>query len=170
MPTAAKIPAQSLENAVSTNDLNYILLKRKDGDQNEIPALHPRDSFTIFAMLDKFLGGDGLLAERLQFWTEDGAQSIIDDQKFDEILAATPSIWEYTGGKSLHVAPVLNIHNTAFINKRLFLEIPLQEPLLQEGAVPINSILRPICCDACVITSFLLRFIHIRSILSLHIS
>jgi hypothetical protein len=93
MPTAAKILAQSLENAVSSNDLNYILLKRKDG--NRIPALHPRDSFTIFAMLDKFLGGDGLLAERLQFWTEDGAPSIIDDQKFDEILAATPSILRY---------------------------------------------------------------------------
>ncbi|MDR0580596.1 MAG: hypothetical protein LBG04_00560 [Holosporaceae bacterium] len=34
-------PSQSFAKAVSINDLNYLLLKRKNGDS--IPAMHPRD-------------------------------------------------------------------------------------------------------------------------------
>jgi hypothetical protein len=85
MTTVSEILAQSLKNTVSINDLNYILLKRKDG--RRIPTLHPRDSFTIFAMLDKFLGGDGLSDEKSQFWEGESATSpITDDQKFEEML------------------------------------------------------------------------------------
>jgi hypothetical protein len=94
MPTAAEILAQSLRNAVLLNDLNYILWKRKNKAQNEIPALHPRDSFAIFAMLDKFLGGDGLSDKKDQFWDEDAGISIVDDQKFEDMLGVTPSIPE----------------------------------------------------------------------------
>jgi hypothetical protein len=85
--------AQSFARAVSVNDLNYVLLKRKNG--KEIPALHPRGQFTIFAMLDKFLGGNGLASEKSEFWEEHGeAIPITDDQKFAEMLASVQQMPE----------------------------------------------------------------------------
>ncbi|MDR0580491.1 MAG: hypothetical protein LBG04_00015 [Holosporaceae bacterium] len=80
-------PSKSFAKAVSINNLNYLLLKRKNGDS--IPAMHPRDQFTIFALIDRFLGGDGLLAEKHQFWDEiSPIVAVTDDQKFEEMLAS----------------------------------------------------------------------------------
>jgi predicted amidohydrolase len=86
-------PSKSFANAVSINDLNYLLLKRKNGDS--IPAMHPSDQFTIFAMIDRFLGGDGLLLEKHQFWDEiSPIVPITNDQKFEEMLATMLPIHE----------------------------------------------------------------------------
>jgi hypothetical protein len=95
MTISSKISVLSLKNAVSINDLNYILLKRKNEDEDEIPTLHSRDSFTIFAMLDKFLGGNGLLSKKSQCWEEESAISPrTDDQKFEEMLISVSPIPE----------------------------------------------------------------------------
>jgi hypothetical protein len=52
-------PAQLFAKAVTINDLNYVMLKRRD-DAGNMPPLSLKRVFCIFAMLDKFLGGDGL--------------------------------------------------------------------------------------------------------------
>jgi hypothetical protein len=90
--------AQSFAKSISINELNYILLKRKNG--NTIPAMHPRDQFIIFAMLDKFLGGDGLLNEKSQFWEEiSPIIPVTDDQKFEEVLSSVHPMHEDRRGK-----------------------------------------------------------------------
>jgi hypothetical protein len=64
---------QSFAKSVSSNNLNYVLLKRKNG--KDIPAMHPRDQFMIFAMIDRFLGGDGFWLKNFNNLSEDSPAS-----------------------------------------------------------------------------------------------
>jgi hypothetical protein len=95
--------AQSFSNAISINDVNYIMLKRRN-DIGEMPPLCIKRVFCIFAMLDKFLGGDGLSGEKTEIWVEDEttdktlqekySSQITTDAILDEIIISTPSISE----------------------------------------------------------------------------
>jgi hypothetical protein len=83
--------AQSFAKAVSINDLNYIMLKRRDGS-GKMPPLSLKRVFCVFAMLDKFLGGDGLLSEKSQLWVGDDADT--SSEILDEIIASTRPMQE----------------------------------------------------------------------------
>jgi hypothetical protein len=88
---------------VATNDVNYIMLKRRDSG-GHMPPLSLKRVFCIFARLDKFLGGDGLLAKKSEFWKADDtvdeelrkkyAEQETPDEILSEIIASTPSILE----------------------------------------------------------------------------
>jgi hypothetical protein len=97
-----KTPAQSFAKAVSINDINYIMLKRRDS--GHMPPMSLKRVFCVFALLDKFLGGDGLSFEKSDFWKTDDtcdeklrekyAEQETPDEIFDEIIASTPFIQE----------------------------------------------------------------------------
>ncbi|MDR1208035.1 MAG: hypothetical protein LBJ89_01645, partial [Holosporales bacterium] len=70
MPNREETSAQSFKAAVSANDVNYIMLKRNDG-AGYMPALSLKRVFCLFAMLDKFLGGDGFADVTSEFWKSD---------------------------------------------------------------------------------------------------
>ncbi|MDR1207788.1 MAG: hypothetical protein LBJ89_00375, partial [Holosporales bacterium] len=70
MPDRPETPARSFKAAVSANDVNYVMLKRRD-DAGHMPALTLKRVFCIFAMLDKFLGGTGLADAKSEFWKSD---------------------------------------------------------------------------------------------------
>jgi hypothetical protein len=101
--TKPKTSAQLFAKAVSTNDINYIFLKRRN-DKGGMPPLSLKRVFCIFAMLDKFLGGDGLSEVKPEFWKADDttdeelqkdyAAQITTDEILDEIVASTDSIQE----------------------------------------------------------------------------
>ncbi|GHU19467.1 hypothetical protein FACS189472_09280 [Alphaproteobacteria bacterium] len=94
--------AQSFAEAISINNLNYIMLKRRD--KNEMPPLSFKKVFCIFAMLDKMLGGDGLSPEKSKFWKADEttdeelrkkyASQVPHDEILDEIIVSTNPISE----------------------------------------------------------------------------
>ncbi|MDR2794417.1 MAG: hypothetical protein LBB12_01415, partial [Holosporaceae bacterium] len=101
MPKTKSITsAESFARAVATNDVNYLMLKRRDG--NHMPPLNLKRVFCIFSMLDKFLGGDGLSAEKSEFWKTDDTtdeklraeytRQETPDEILNEIIASTPSI------------------------------------------------------------------------------
>jgi hypothetical protein len=95
--------AQLFAEAVKINDITYIMLKRRDSD-GHMPPLNLKRVFCIFAMLDKFLGGDGLLSEKSEFWKTDDsideklreeyATQETSDEILSEIIASTPCIPE----------------------------------------------------------------------------
>jgi hypothetical protein len=100
--------AQSFARAVAINDITYIMLKRRDSGGHML-SMSLKRVFCIFAMLDKFLGGDGLLAEKTEFWKADDtfdenllreyAAQETPDEILDEIIASMPNIPEDRQGK-----------------------------------------------------------------------
>jgi hypothetical protein len=101
--TKSKTAAQLFAKAVSTNDINYIFLKRRDIRGN-MPPLSLKRVFCVFAMLDKFLGRNGLSEAKSEFWKADEttneelqrdyAAQVTPDEILDEIVASTNSIPE----------------------------------------------------------------------------
>jgi predicted amidohydrolase len=92
MPLSFKL-AQSFAKAVSTNDVNYVMLKRKNN--GSIPPLNLKRVFCVFSMLDKFLGGDGLAEAKSEFWiTEEDAKQDVSDETLEEIIASITSMPE----------------------------------------------------------------------------
>jgi hypothetical protein len=66
-----------------------INIERRD-EKGEIPSLCSKRIFCVFAMLDKFLGGDGLSEAKSEFWiTEETDEQDVSDETLDEIIAST---------------------------------------------------------------------------------
>lgn len=76
-------PVHPFSQALSTNDINYIFLKRRD-ERGQMPPLSIKRIFCIFAMLDKMMGGNGLLEEKDLFWVDDGTE----DEDLSEIYSS----------------------------------------------------------------------------------
>lgn len=81
--TVSSQPAHPFSQALSTNDINYIFLKRRD-ERGQMPPLSIKRIFCIFAMLDKMMRGNWLLEEKDRFWVDDDTE----DEDLSEIYSS----------------------------------------------------------------------------------
>jgi hypothetical protein len=65
--------AASFVKAIDENNVNYIFLKRDEGNHQMLP-LSIKRTFCIFVLLDKFIGGEELLSEMQDFWKQDSTE------------------------------------------------------------------------------------------------
>lgn len=155
--TGSSNPAHPFSQALSTNDINYIFLKRRD-ERGQMPPLSRKRIFCIFAILDKMMGGNGLSEEKDLFWVDDDTE----DEDLSEIYSSqeTPDyIYEHLVSITNQITQSkMKNYTLAVFSETFFSNNPALDDVSVENIVKCCKILTKKHKDLIICVNFLHKY------------